>query len=296
MKVAIIGANGAVGKELQALCHDYDLQCFGSGDTPSYEGCDAVFFCVGADVARREVPKARKAGALCLDASTAFRNDPLVPLIVPEINSHMLEKANGLIASPNCTTTLMLLPLAPIHKQNRIRRIISTTFQAVSGAGYRGIRELEEQLEGSQASDVFPVPCAHNVFLHESERSQTGYCAEEEKMQTETQKILEDSRIGVSARCVRVPVFRAHSIALNVELENAFEIQELRKTIESAPGVAYRDDVTALDATGQKSVFCGNLRRDPTRKNAFELWICGDQLLKGAALNLYQLATARCLT
>jgi aspartate-semialdehyde dehydrogenase len=157
------------------------------------------------------------------------------------------------------------------------------------------MRELQGQLEGNQDPDLFPVPCAHNVFLHESKRSQTGYCAEEEKMQSETQKILEDPGVGVSARCVRVPVFRAHSIALNIELENSFEIHELRKTIESAPGVAYRDDVTALDATGQKSVFCGNLRTDPTRENTFELWICGDQLLKGAALNLYQLAITQCL-
>ena len=220
-----------------------------------------------------------------------FYSTPTQPLVIPEINGHLLEKAPGIVASPNCTTTLMLLPLAPIHRIYGIKRIVATTYQALSGAGYRGIQELEAQLGGADPGSLFPHPCAHNVFLHESEKKPSGYVEEEEKMELETRKILEEETIGVTARCVRVPVFRAHSIALNVEFHSPFDLADVQKLIENAPGVVYRDDISALDATNQKSVFCGNLRRDKTQNNTLELWVCGDQLLKGAALNMFQLAT-----
>lgn len=294
MKTAIIGAFGAVGEELQALLFDRDPQLLGPNSTASYRGVDVAFFCVSQEVAREEIPKARREGALCIDASTAFRLHPDIPLVIPEINGHLLARANEIIASPNCTTTLMLLPLFPIHVAFGIKRIVTTTYQALSGAGYRGIDELDSQLRGEPPSDLFPKPCAHNVFLHESSTQPSGYVEEEEKMQSETRKIFEDRSIGVSARCIRVPVYRAHCIAVNVELHREFTLYEVRSLLEKAPGVIYRDGVSALDATCQKSVFCGNLRRDNTQRNTLELWVCGDQLLKGSALNMFQMAIALC--
>jgi len=294
MKTAIIGANGAVGRQLQELLSDHDPLLFSLESTPSYEGINIAFFCVPDEIARREIPKAKECGAFCIDASSTFRLDPEVPLVIPEVNGYLLEKEPHIVSSPNCTTTLMLLPLTSIHRSYGIKRIVATTYQALSGAGFRGIQELEAQLAGADPSDLFPHPCAHNVFLHESKRGDFGYAGEEEKMELETRKILEDNTIGVTARCVRVPVFRAHSIALNVELHTPFDLQDIRKSIENARGVIYQDDVSPLDATYQKSVFCGNLRRDKTQNHTLELWVCGDQLLKGAALNMFQLATALC--
>jgi len=295
MRYAIVGAGGLVGRELSTLLKDQDPILFGSDSTPSYEGIDVAFFCVSSEVAKEEIPKAVKKNVLCIDASTAFRDDPSVPLIIPEINGHIMEQANGIISSPNCTTTLMLLPLAPIHRAFSIKRIIATTYQAVSGAGYRGMTELQAQIQGQEHSEIFPKPCANNVYLHESPLQSSGYVEEEEKMHIETQKILEDSNIQVSARCVRVPVFRAHCIALNVELEKSFELFEIESLLAEAPGATYQDGASALDATGICDVLCGNLRIDKTQANTLELWVCGDQLLKGAALNMFQIANALCL-
>lgn len=297
MKAAIIGCKGAVGKELQKLCEDWEqnLKLFGSEDILNYDDLEIAFFCVNSKIARREIPRAKDAGVFCIDASTAFREDPNVPLIIPEINGQKINQASGVVSSPNCTTTIMLLPLAPIHWQYKIKRIVVTTFQAVSGAGYRATQELEKQLSGDSSCEVFPVQCAHNIFLHESMRDQFGYCEEERKMQNETRKILEDSEIAVTARCIRVPVFRAHCLSVNVELSKSFNLSFIKGLLEEFPGVIYKNGVTALDATLQKNIYCGNLRKDFTKENSIELWICGDQLLKGAALNLYQLAREICL-
>jgi aspartate-semialdehyde dehydrogenase len=183
----------------------------------------------------------------------------------------------------------MLLPLAPLHKEWGIKRIVVSTYQAVSGAGKKGIEELELQTRAAladeeRAPECFPVSCAFNVFLHEAADE------EEEKMALETKKILDDKKIGVVARCVRVPVIRVHSQAVNVEFSSPVDLQRAKELIRSAPGVQHQDNATPLDASGQKPVFCGDIRLDSTQKNTLELWIVGDQLLKGAALNMVQIA------
>lgn len=287
--MAIVGASGAVGIELQALMQDEELILFDSKSPASFKGIDLAFFCVGAEKAKELISQARKEGVICIDASSAYRDDPTVPLVIPEINAQALEEHPGIIASPNCTTTLMLLPLAPLHKKYGIKRIVVSTYQAVSGAGKRGIAELKEQTAASLAGEsfsleYFPHPCAFNVFPHESAEE------EERKMDEETRKILDCQSIGVSARCIRVPVFRVHSQAINVEFFEPFDLRQVLQLLGNAPGIELKENPTPLDASGQNLVFCGNVRLDKTQKNTLEMWVVGDQLLKGAALNMVQIA------
>lgn len=294
MKIAIVGAKGAVGKQLQELMKGQNPLLFDMDNPPVFEGVDIALFCIGAESAKTLIAEARKHGTICIDASTAFREDPSVPLVIPEVNGEQLAAHRGIISSPNCTTSLMLMCLHPLHRKFQIKRIVASTYQAVSGAGNRGLVELEKQSKGEKPSGFFPHPCAFNVFPHESPKTPSGYVEEEEKMHIETQKILGDTSIGVTARCARVPVFRAHCISLNVEMKTPFDLEEIKEMLKSAPGVIYQEDVSALDATNHHEVFCGNLRRDKTQDNTLELWVTGDQLLKGAALNMFQIATALC--
>ncbi|NGX59056.1 MAG: Aspartate-semialdehyde dehydrogenase [Chlamydiae bacterium] len=300
MKMAIIGSTGAVGQELKRLVQENNtdpsaLICFDSKSSISFDGIDLAFFCVSKEVAKELIPKAREKGVLCIDSSTAYRADPDVPLVIPEINGHILNQHQGIIASPNCTTTLMLLPLAPLHRRFRIKRIVAATYQAVSGAGRGAMEELEEQTKAVLANEVpipnlFPYPCAFNVFPHESAMDDSGYVAEEIKMHQETRKILDDENVSVTATCVRVPVFRVHSIALNVEFQNPIQKEEVLEILKKAPGVVLQNTPIPLDAAQQKPVFCGRIRLDHTQSNTLEMWVVGDQLLKGAALNMIQIA------
>ena len=297
MKIAIVGATGAVGQELVKLFEgrNDELLLIDSKSSFSFSGVDLAFFCVESAVAKQLIPIARMSGTLCIDSSTAFRADPNVPLIIPEINGHALRRHQGIIASPNCTTTIMLMPLAPLHRRFQIKRIVAATYQAVSGAGTKGIKELERQTRGylekeELAPEVFPYSCAFNIFPHESTMAPSGYVAEEIKMHEESRKILEDETIGVTATCVRVPVFRVHSVAINVEFARPFEKEEVLSLIATAPGVQWKDNPIPLDAAQQKPVFCGRVRLDHTRDNTLEMWVVGDQLLKGAALNMFQIA------
>ncbi len=277
MRIAIVGSTGLVGKELIKLLRGYELVLFDSKSVISFEGIDLVFFCVHSEIAQKLVPEARNAGAICIDSSTACRLDPDVPLVIPEINSDALEKHQGIIASPNCTTTLMLLALAPLHRHVRIKRVVAATYQAVSGAGKKALEEFERE----------PT---FNVFPHESKMGADGYVDEERKMHLETQKILEDETLAVTARCIRVPVMRVHSQALNVEFEGPIEKEEVIELLKNAPGLVLKENLSALDAMGQKPVFCGHIRNDFTKHNTLDMWVVGDQLLKGAALNMVQIA------
>jgi aspartate-semialdehyde dehydrogenase len=291
-KIGILGASGAVGEQLIQLIQDRkfqysELRLFNSRSAPVFEGLDLLFSCVSSSLAKEYLPQAVNKGVLCIDASSYFRKE--APLIIPEINAHALESHKGIVASPNCTTTLMLLPLFPLHQRFKIKRIIATTFQAVSGVGAKGIFELETQakahLEGKEIPpSVFPVPCAFNVFPHE------GHGEEEEKMRTETLKILEDSTIKVCAQCFRVPVFRAHSEALNVEFRLPFTLEEALAILTQSPGIKFKQWPSAVDASGKMEVFYGRLGKDLSNPNTLEMWVVGDQLLKGAALNMIQIA------
>ncbi len=323
--VAIVGATGAVGREMLNVLERRNfpvrsLRCFASprsmGTSLSFRGklipiellkpgcfvgIDIVFFSAGKKISLEYVPEAQRAGALVIDNSSAYRDDAEVPLIIPEINPHAFQAHKGIVSCPNCTTAIMLMALAPLHRKVPIKRIVASTYQAASGAGAKAMEELEGEtralLEGkSFTRTAMPFPYAFNLFTHNSALNENGYVDEELKMVRETKKILEDPSIQVTATCVRVPVLRAHSMSLNVEFRGPISKDESQALLLNTPGVRILEDrgtnrfPMPIDASGQDLVFCGRIREDQTQPNTLELWAVGDQLLKGAALNSVQIA------
>ncbi len=327
--LAIVGATGAVGKEMLTLLEKRgfplkELTLFASpksaGKTLSFkgadisikalhEGCfkgiDIALFSAGKKASLEYVPQAVKEGAIVIDNGSAFRLMENVPLIIPEINAHALKNHQGIIASPNCTTTVMLIALAPLHKPYTIKRIVASTYQAASGAGALAMKELEEETAAvlnnkPYERTVFTHPYAFNLFTHNSTLTENGYVEEELKMVFETHKILEDPSIKVTATCVRVPVLRAHSISLNVEFEKPITKENAYSLLKNAAGLKILEDPSMnrfpmpLDATGQDDILVGRIRQDISQANTLEFWAVGDQLLKGAALNTIQIAELLC--
>lgn len=270
----------------------------------SVAGVDIALFSAGGGISRRFVPIAVKAGAVVVDNSSAFRMDPDVPLVIPEINAGRIRDHKGIIANPNCAAITALVPLWPIHKANRIKRMILSTYQAASGAGAAAMEELVESTRASLNGEayqqkVLPHPCAFNLFNHNTAIDPaTGYNEEETKVIQETRKIFEDERIAIGVTCVRVPVLRAHCEAITFECENPITEHEVREILSGAPGVKIVDDRVRnyfpmpIDASGQDDVLVGRIRRDlsdPTR-HSISMFVAADQLLKGAALNAIQIA------
>jgi aspartate-semialdehyde dehydrogenase len=327
-RVAIAGATGAVGVEFLRLLEERhfplsELRLLASarshGKTMrfqerdiaveeltenSFRDVDIAFFSAGGSISKKFAPIAARAGAVVVDNSSAFRMDPSVPLVIPEINPEAIAEHTGIIANPNCSTIIAIVPLWPIHKKNRIHRLIAATYQAASGAGAAAMQELVESTRAHledrpYAHTVLPHPYAFNLFSHNSKIDPaTGYNEEETKMAKETQKIFGDSTIRVSATCVRVPVLRAHSEALTIECERPITPAEVRQILANAPGVRLVDDSDRnyfpmpKDASGQGDVLVGRIRQDssdPTGKS-IAMFVAGDQLLKGAALNAVQIA------
>jgi aspartate-semialdehyde dehydrogenase len=326
--VAIVGATGAVGAELIRCLERRELPVsslrllasarsagktlsFGGADLPvgeleesSFAGVDIALFSAGGGTSRRFAPAAVDAGAVVVDNSSAFRMEPDVPLVIPEINPQAALEHRGIIANPNCTTIIGITPLWPLHRRNRIRRIIAATYQAASGAGRAAMHELEEStraaLEGrAYANSVLPHPYAFNLFSHNSSIDPaTGYNEEETKMLRETRKIFADADIRIAATCVRVPVLRAHAEALTVEFERAIDPAEVRRILADAPGVRVVDDPERnhfpmpVECTGRDEILVGRIRRDTSDDSgrSIMLFVSGDQLLKGAALNAVQIA------
>jgi aspartate-semialdehyde dehydrogenase len=323
--VAILGATGAVGQELLQLLderhfpvaeliplasprsagqslrwQDRDLT-IAAVDTAAFEGVDLVLASAGGSASRQWAPVAAAAGAVVIDNSSAFRMDPEVPLVVPEVNPGAAFAHRGIIANPNCTTILLTLALAPLQARRAIRRVVVSTYQSASGAGARAMEELRELsrtvLEGGEpVSTVLPHSLAFNLFLHNSPLQANGYCEEELKMLNETRKIMELPELRLSATCVRVPVLRAHSEAVNIEFSEPFPVQEARDLLRVAPGVELLENYETnrfpmpTDVTGRDPVAVGRIRQDLSDPNALELWLCGDQIRKGAALNAVQIA------
>jgi aspartate-semialdehyde dehydrogenase len=327
-RIAIVGATGAVGVEFLRCLHKrrfpilelrplasarsrgkkvtFDSQKFTVQvlNENSFQGVDIAFFSAGGSISKKFAPIAARAGVVVVDNSSAFRMDPGVPLVIPEINPEALAGHKGIIANPNCSTIIAITPLWPIHKKNRIRRIIAATYQAASGAGAAAMRELEEStrahLSGKKYKpSVLPHPYAFNLFSHNAAVDPaTGYNEEEIKMDRETRKIFGDPEMRISATCVRVPVLRAHSEALNFECERPITPEDVRALLKDAPGVKIIDDIRKnyfpmpIDASGQDDVLVGRIRQDqsdPSGKS-IALFVSGDQLLKGAALNAVQIA------
>ena len=324
-RVAIVGATGAVGAELIRVLERRNfpltsLRCFASPRSlgkevrfrsqsipieslseQALQEIDIAIFSAGRQVAKEWIPRAIACGVRVVDNSSAFRMDPDVPLVIPEINAHALKEENRLAACPNCSAAIMLMAIAPLHRAFKVKRINAATYQASSGAGYLAMQELEEETRAYLEKKPFtrtvmPHPYAFNLFPHNSPLNEEGYAEEEVKMLEETRKILSDNAIWVNATCVRVPVLRAHSEALNVTFENPVSVEEAYAILKQAPGITILEDRAQnrfpmpIDASGQDAVFCGRIRKDLSLPNTLDLWVVGDQLLKGAALNAVQIA------
>lgn len=323
--VAIVGATGAVGQEMLKMLEQRDfplnnLRCFASarslGKTVCFRGeeiplevlspnsfdkIDIALFSAGRKISLEYAPIAQKAGAIVIDNSSAFRKDPNVPLVIPEINAHALKGHRGIIANPNCSTIIMLMALAPLHRTFGIKRIVAATYQAASGAGAQAMIELQEETKAALENKPFersimPYPYAFNLFTHNSPLSENGYVEEEMKLLTETRKILENDHIHVTATCVRVPVLRAHSEALNVEFHHPITKEAAQNILENSSGVCLVDNPMPIDASGKNEILCGRIREDFSQPNTLNLWVVGDQLLKGAALNAIQIGEHLCHT
>ena len=271
----------------------------------SFTGIDIVLASAGGSISKRFAPLAVKAGAVVIDNTSYFRMDPKVPLVVPEINVEDIKKHKGIIANPNCCTIIMTVPLHVIHKVNPIQRAVISTYQSASGAGARAMKELELQardvLAGRPAKkEVFPHQIAFNLFSHNSAVKAGGYNEEELKIIEETRKIFHEPKICVVPTRVRVPVFRAHSESILLELKRPADPKKIRALLAKSPGVKIVDDAAKnhfpmpLEATGKDDVFVGRIRRDLSNPKAVCLFVSGDQLRKGAALNAVQIAEILC--
>jgi aspartate-semialdehyde dehydrogenase len=270
----------------------------------SFEGVDIALFSAGSAASRRFAPAAVKAGAVVIDNSSAFRMDPNVPLVIPEINGRRIREHKGIIAVPNCSAITALMPLWPIHQKNRIRRVIISTYQAASGAGAAAMDELVQSTRANlngqvYAQTVMPHPYAFNLFSHNTAIDpDTGYNEEESKVIKETRKIFEDEAIAIGVTCVRVPVLRAHSESITFECETPITEDEVRRILAIAPGIRVVDDRAnnyfpmPVDASGQDDVLVGRIRKDLSDPSgrSIAMFVAADQLLKGAALNAVQIA------
>jgi len=326
--VAIVGATGAVGREfigciesrgiplaslklLASARSAGKMQMFRGQELTVEELTDEAFadvdialFSAGSGISKRYAPIAVKAGAVVVDNSSAFRTDPAIPLVIPEINARRIKDHKGIIANPNCAAITTLVPLWPVHQVNPVRRLIVSTYQAASGGGAALMKELEQStrayLDGKDyAPKVVKYPYAFNIFSHNTAIDMTtGYNDEESKVIKETKKVFEDDRIAVSATCIRVPVLRAHAVSMTFECERPITPGEVRRLLEKAPGVRIVDDWAnnyfpmPIDASGQDDVLAGRIRTDlsdPSGKS-ISMFVAADQLLKGAALNAIQIA------
>jgi aspartate-semialdehyde dehydrogenase len=321
--IAVVGATGATGTELLRVLERRNfpvasLRAIGSsrsvgksvrfreGSVPieklgdrSFDKIDIAFFSAGGDVSRNYVPIACQSDAIAIDKSSAFRMDPHVPLVIPEVNAEDVRQNRGVISNPNCTTTVMLMALYPLHRVFGVRRVFATSFQAVSGSGARGVEELRRQVtakDSHPAPELYPHPIAFNLLPHIDSFLESGYTKEEAKMQDETRKIMHLPELPVSATCVRVPVYRAHSIAVSAEFEHSVSVDEAREILAKAPGLELADEPHSnrypmpLSVAGRDNCQVGRVRLDCAFENGLSFWVSGDQLLKGAALNAVQIA------
>ncbi len=320
-RVAVVGATGAVGEEMLRVLEtrrfpvreliplassrsagkrvkfcgeDVAVQVLGPG---SFQGVELALFSAGAGISREMGPVAVKAGAVVVDNSSAFRMEADVPLVVPEVNAHTLKGHRGIIANPNCSTIIMVVAITPIHRLSPIKRIVVSTYQAASGAGAKGMDALRRELAGEKPENSpFPHRLAGNLIPRIDVLQDNGYTKEEMKMVLETRKIMGLPPIPISATCVRVPVERAHSESIQLTTEKPLTLDQIRAAIAAAPGVALIDDAkadrypTPLEVSGQDNVQVGRIRVHPSEPNTYDLWIVGDQILKGAALNAVQIA------
>lgn len=325
MNVAILGATGAVGREMMKILAERsfpveELRLLASprsagqkllwqgreltvqpAEDSAFEGMDVVLGAAENDIAKRFAPAIVKAGAVFVDNSSAFRMDPNVPLVIPEINPEDVRRHKGIIANPNCTTIVSLVAINALNQDSPIQSIIASSYQAVSGAGAGGPRELMEEVELLREGkpvhpQVFQYQIAYNVIPQIGGEVYEGYTSEEMKMQNEGRKIMHLPDLRVSCTCVRVPVVRSHSVSLVVRTREKISVRRARELIAAAPGCRLVDDLASrrypmpLDTSDQDTVFVGRIREDLTCDNGLNIWCCGDQVRKGAATNAVQIA------
>jgi aspartate-semialdehyde dehydrogenase len=323
--IAVVGATGAVGAEFFRVLERRNfptasIRALASGksagkrlqfrDNPivveelrddSFDKIDIAFFSAGGDISRKFVPIAQKAGAVAIDNSSVFRMDPEVPLVIPEINPDDVKQHRGVIANPNCTTAVALMAIYPLHRVFGVKRVFASSYQAVSGSGQKAINELKEQVaaaaEDRQSSPkVYPHAIAFNVLPHVDVFLESGYTKEEMKFQNEGAKIMHVPEFRASITCVRVPVYRAHSVAVSAEFEKKISVEQAREVLAKAPGLELVDEPQKnrypmpLNVAGKDNCEVGRVRRDCALENGLAFWVSGDQLLKGAALNAVQIA------
>jgi aspartate-semialdehyde dehydrogenase len=323
--IAVVGATGAVGAELLRVLERRNfpvskLRALASRRSAgkkvqfrnepiaveelgekSFDKIDIAFFSAGGEISRKFVPAARKAGAVVIDNSSVFRMDPEVPLVIPEINGQDVKEHRGLIANPNCTTAVALMAIYPLHRAFGVRRVVAASYQAVSGSGARAIDELKKQVEAAAQDrqsppQVYPHPIAFNVLPHVDVFLESGYTKEEMKMQNEGRKIMHLPGFRASVTCVRVPVYRAHSVAVSAEFEKSVSVEQAREVLAKAPGLELVDEPLQnrypmpLNVAGKDNCEVGRVRLDCALENGLAFWVSGDQLLKGAALNAVQIA------
>ncbi len=325
--LAIAGVTGAVGQEFLKILEERDfpfdsLKILASSRSAgkniefkgkqyiveemtqnSFSRVDIALFSAGASRSREFAPAAVQAGAVVVDNSSAYRMDPNAPLVIPEINPQKIKEHKGIIANPNCSTIIGIVPVWPLHKANPVRRMVVSTYQAASGAGMQAMLELENQtrqiLNGEKPTcKVLPYQLAFNIFSHNSELGPNGYNLEEIKMVRETRKIFDCPDIAITCTCIRVPVLRTHCESINLEFVGPITPDEVRDLLSTAPGVSVLDDrehnrfPMPIDAAGKDDIFVGRIRQDESmpENRGINIWVCGDQLRKGAALNAIQIA------
>ena len=323
--IAVVGATGAVGAELLRVLERRNfpvsnLRALASGRSTgkevqfsnkpimveelgenSFDNIDIAFFSAGGETSRKFVPIARKGGAVVIDNSSVFRMDSDVPLVIPEINGQDVKEHRGLIANPNCTTAVALMAIYPLHRAFGVRRVFAASYQAVSGSGARAIAELKNQVEAAtqdrqSPAQVYPHPIAFNVLPHVDVFLESGYTKEEMKMQNEGRKIMHLPEFRASVTCVRVPVYRAHSVAVSAEFDKEVSVEQAREVLAKAPGLELVDEPPKnrypmpLTVAGKDNCEVGRVRLDCALENGLAFWVSGDQLLKGAALNAVQIA------
>lgn len=315
--IAIVGATGAVGQQMLICLKERNIQAnlklLASARSKgkqmdqytveeltdqSFKGVDYVLGATGNDVTKKWMPWALKEGCIVVDNSSAFRLDENVPLVIPEVNAQDIQSHKGLIANPNCATIIALVALNELHKKYHIKRMIVTTFQAVSGAGVQGIEDLKNQIQDeSIPSKAFPYQIAYNLIPQIGDFDENGISKEEWKMQNEARKMWHDDALKVNCTCVRVPILRSHSESITIECEKEVDVHEARKLLEKAEGVLLKDDPQnkiypmPKDTTDQDLVFVGRIRKDLTDEtgHTLSLFCCGDQIRKGAATNAVQI-------
>lgn len=320
INVAIVGATGMVGRTFLKILEERDfpidnLYLFSSkksaGSIVNFKGQSYVveelsetsfdrdiqiaLFSAGGDISTKFAPIASSKGVIVVDNSSAWRMDPNVPLVVPEVNAEEVKNHNGIIANPNCSTIQAVVPLKPLHDAYTIKRIVYSTYQAVSGSGMKGTKDLEEGIKGNQ-NTFYAHQIAYNCLPHIDVFTENGYTKEEIKMINETMKILKDYNLKVTATTARVPVLNSHSESINVEFEKEFELKDITKLLENSPGVVVVDNPSkneypmAITSSGNDDVFVGRIRRDFSVDNGINMWVVADNIRKGAATNAVQIA------